>query len=76
MMAACCLFMRKMMKCCKPGNANSGSCCSPAMFSKMSKPGGMHTAESARDILDRRFAAGDITEEEYEKKKVLLSKNK
>jgi putative membrane protein len=28
-----------------------------------------HTAESAREILDRRYALGEISKEEYEEKK-------
>ena len=30
------------------------------------------TGESAREILDKRFAQGDISEEEYEEKKKKL----
>ena len=33
-------------------------------------------SDSAREILDKRYALGEISKEEYEKKKVTLSRDK
>ena len=38
-------------------------------------PGQRHSKERAIDILDKRFAKGEISKEEYEEKKKLIQKN-
>lgn len=37
------------------------------------RPRSRHVAESAREILDKRYALGDISKEEYEEKKRHIS---
>ena len=34
---------------------------------------GIQSSDSARDILDKRFAVGEIDKDEYEEKKLLLN---
>jgi uncharacterized membrane protein len=37
---------------------------------------GMNSSDSAMEILDKRYAAGQIDEKEYEKKKIILTWDK
>ena len=67
MMGLCFLFMTYMIRR-RKGNM---TCCLPLFR----KGGGTNYAapDSARDILDRRYASGEISAEEYEERKKNLN---
>lgn len=64
-MIALCVFMARRRK------GTVGPCCFPGSTEDASRRG---VGESAREILDRRYASGEIGREEYEEKKMDLEK--
>lgn len=62
MIVLCFLMMRGRMGCMMGGRDTHGDNGSRA-----------ETSESAKDLLDRRYALGEINKEEYEEKKKVLT---
>ena len=63
MVGLCIFFMMSMMRRWK----GSTMCCLP--LSRKAKGTGYTSSDSARDILDKRYSAGEINKEEYEERK-------
>jgi uncharacterized membrane protein len=63
MVGLCIFFMMSMMRRWKGGTM----CCLP--LSRKAEGTGYTPSDSARDILDKRYAAGGINREEYEERK-------
>lgn len=59
MMILCFFMMRGRMGCMMGGHDTQD----------VTDPHGSHFSDSAREILDRRYALGEISKEEYEEKK-------